>query len=67
MIDEKTLVQVLAEQKEDVLGFQPQSWVDRKEEDLFEFESSLAQVVIGVRRSGKSTLCHKVLKGQGSR
>ena len=65
MIDEKTLVQVLAEQKEDVLGFQPQSWVDRKEEDLFEFESSLAQVVIGVRRSGKSTLCHKVLKGHG--
>lgn len=42
MIDEKTLVQVLAEQKEDALGFQSQLWVDRKEEDLFEFESSLA-------------------------
>lgn len=62
MIDEKTLIQVLAEQKDDALGFQSQLWVDRKEEDLFEFESSLAQVVIGVRRSGKSTLCHKVLK-----
>ena len=65
MIDEKTLIQVLAEQKEDALSFQSQLWVDRKEEDLFEFESSLAQVVIGVRRSGKSTLCHKVLKRHG--
>ncbi len=36
-------------------------WVNRKEENLFEFDSSLAQVVIGVRRSGKSTICHKVL------
>lgn len=35
--------------------------VSRKEENLFEFDSSLAQVVIGVRRSGKSTICHKVL------
>ena len=35
--------------------------MSRKEESLFEFDSSLAQVVIGVRRSGKSTICHKVL------
>lgn len=31
------------------------------EESLFEFDTSLAQVVIGVRRSGKSTLCLKAL------
>lgn len=33
----------------------------RKEEDEFDLDSKLAQVVIGVRRSGKSTLCQKVL------
>ena len=31
------------------------------EEDQFDLDRPLAQVVIGVRRSGKSTLCHKVL------
>lgn len=43
------------------------SGVSRREESLFEFESSMAQVVIGVRRSGKSTLCHKVLLEHGIR
>lgn len=61
MIDEKIVLQVLAEQKEYIKKYQPEKWVSRKEEQLFEFKSSLAQVVIGVRRSGKSTLCHKVL------
>lgn len=65
MVDEKVIIQVLAEQKEDAAAFQSQLWIDRKEEELFEFDSNLAQVVIGVRRSGKSTLCHKVLKGHG--
>ena len=41
------------------------SWCSRKEEKLFEMNSNLAQVVIGVRRSGKSTLCHKVLLQHG--
>lgn len=61
MADEKIILQVLAEQKEYVENYQPRQWVDRKEEQLFEFDSTLAQVVIGVRRSGKSTLCHKML------
>ena len=39
----------------------------RKEESLFEFDTTMAQVVIGVRRSGKSTLCHKVLLERGVR
>jgi predicted AAA+ superfamily ATPase len=34
----------------------------RREEVFFDLNSQLAQIVIGVRRSGKSTLCHKVLK-----
>lgn len=65
MIDEKIIIQVLAEQKEEKDAYKPSKWVKRAEENLFEFDSTLAQVVIGVRRSGKSTLCHKVLKERG--
>ncbi len=57
MIDVDVILQVLEEQRE--------LWVRRSEEQFFEFDSQLAQVVIGVRRSGKSTLCHKVLKERG--
>lgn len=65
MLDEKKILQVVAEQREYLKTYNPKKWVNRKEENLFEFESTLAQVVIGVRRSGKSTLCHKVLMQQG--
>lgn len=65
MIEERIILQVLSEQKEYVQGYNPQQWVNRLEEKLFEFDSTLAQVVIGVRRSGKSTLCHKVLLEHG--
>lgn len=37
-------------------------YVMRKECQLLDLDSKLAQVVIGVRRSGKSTLCHMALK-----
>ena len=62
MVDEKIILQVLAEQQQNVQNYNPSKWVRRREENLFEFGSPLAQVVIGVRRSGKSTICHKVLK-----
>ena len=65
MIEEKRMLQVLAEQKEYVESYRPETWVDRSEEQFFELDSTLAQVVIGVRRSGKSTLCHKVLLENG--
>ena len=67
MIDEKIILQVLAEQQEEIKSFKPQKWVSRKEESLFEFDNKMAQVVIGVRRSGKSTLCHKILQERGIR
>ena len=63
-MDEKKLLQVLAEQKEEIT-VKHDSWVSRYEESLFGLNSSLAQVVIGVRRSGKSTICHKVLQDHG--
>lgn len=65
MVEERIMLQVLAEQKEYVSSYHPEKWVKRSEEALFEFDSPLAQVVIGVRRSGKSTLCHKVLLEHG--
>lgn len=65
MIDEKTILQIVAEQQEEIKSYKPQKWVARKEESLFEFDTTMAQVVIGVRRSGKSTLCHKVLLERG--
>lgn len=67
MVNEKIILQVLSEQKAEMMNYTPQKWVTRREESLFELNSSLAQVVIGVRRSGKSTLCHKVLQEHGVR
>lgn len=67
MIEEKLILQVLAEQRDEISEYNPSEWVSRREESLFEFESSMVQVVIGVRRSGKSTLCHKVLLEHGIR
>lgn len=64
-MDEKVILQVLAEQKEELLLQKKMNLCTRKEEALFEWESNMAQVVIGVRRSGKSTLCHKVLLDKG--
>lgn len=61
MINDNKILQVIAEQKEYIQAIKTDKWVKRKEENLFEFDSTLAQVVIGVRRSGKSTICHKVL------
>ena len=60
-MNEKIILQVLAEQQEYKERYKKNTWISRKEEDLFELGSNMAQVVIGVRRSGKSTLCHKVL------
>lgn len=67
MVRENIILQVLEEQKNEVENYKIREWVSRREETLFEFNSSLAQVVIGVRRSGKSTICHKVLKEHGVR
>ena len=67
MKDEKIILKVLAEQQEEIRSYKPQKWVTRREESLFEFDTKMAQVVIGVRRSGKSTLCHKVLLEHGVR
>ncbi|MGN1376032.1 MAG: ATP-binding protein, partial [Prevotella sp.] len=60
-MNEKDILRVLVDQQEEIANYNANNWCERMEEQLFDMESSLAQVVIGVRRSGKSTLCHKVL------
>lgn len=57
--------QIVADQKEELELIDPKDLCSRKEESLFDIDSPLAQIVIGVRRSGKSTICHKVLKERG--
>ena len=60
-MEERIILEVLAEQKEEIAAMKSLKLCPRMEEAQFELNTSLAQVVIGVRRSGKSTLCHKVL------
>ena len=64
-MDESIILQVLTEQRDEMLNYDVSGWVSRPEEEFFEWDSDMAQVVIGVRRSGKSTLCHNALIRQG--
>jgi predicted AAA+ superfamily ATPase len=54
--------QVITDQRKEKDEIVVSKLTARREESFFEFDSPLAQIVIGVRRSGKSTLCHKILK-----
>lgn len=62
---EKMLSRVVADQKLEIEAKKDEKWCSRPEEGLIDINSPLAQVIVGVRRSGKSTLCHKVLRDQG--
>lgn len=53
---------IVADQQLEVIGFDLDMVCHRPEEELVDLDSPLAQIVIGVRRCGKSTLCHTVLK-----
>lgn len=57
----RKLLTVLSDQKEEMENEDLDSYCPRKEESSLSLDSKLAQVVIGVRRSGKSTLCAKFL------
>ena len=60
-MDTSVLLEILRDQQEEVVTLRSQIFCKRKEEDLIKLDSKKAQVVIGVRRSGKSTLCFNVL------
>lgn len=65
IIDKRTLELILSEQKEEIMDRTDEKLCFRKEEALVDLASPQAQVVIGVRRSGKSTLCFQALHGLG--
>lgn len=62
MIDKRILEQVIIEQRNELAMMQDAVLCSRQEESQVDLNSNMAQVVIGVRRSGKSTLCYNVLK-----
>ena len=61
-MDVRKLITVFSDQKEELESNDLSTLCDRLEEGQHSLNSKLAQVVIGVRRSGKSTLCEKVLR-----
>ena len=60
-MDENIILQCLADQKEEIEQYKTGQYIAREESNLIDLDSHLAQVVTGVRRSGKSTLCHLAL------
>ena len=61
----KDLKRILSNQKAELDLVDLEALCSRKEEQKIQLNSKLAQIVIGVRRSGKSTLCMKVLMQSG--
>ena len=61
----KDLKRILSNQKAELDLVDLEALCARKEEQEIQLNSKLAQIVIGVRRSGKSTLCMKVLMQSG--
>ena len=60
-IDKRTLEIILNDQKKEIENWTSDSLCSRNEKALVDLDSPQAQVVIGVRRSGKSTLCLQTL------
>lgn len=59
------LKEIIQDQAEEFSILSRNSYIERNEEKLIDLNSTLAQVVIGVRRSGKSTLCINAIKKSG--
>lgn len=67
MIDKRTLEFILSDQQEEFAARAQEALCHRREESDLDLESPQAQVVIGVRRSGKSTLCYQAVKQCGGK
>jgi predicted AAA+ superfamily ATPase len=64
-MDSLKLLTLFADQKEELQNNDMTQLCTRLEETQLSLTSNLAQVVIGVRRSGKSTLCEKFIRQNG--
>ena len=60
---EKNYKQIVSEQREEIPFYNQLGWVPREQESAIDINSRLAQIITGVRRSGKSTLAHRALSG----
>lgn len=61
-MDTRKLLTVFSDQREALQGNNLTRMCKRQEEEQLSLNSNLAQIVIGVRRSGKSTICEKFLR-----
>lgn len=64
-IDKRALEVILNDQKNELAEWTNDQLCSRSEESLIDLGSPQAQVVIGVRRCGKSTLCMQTLASAG--
>ena len=64
-MDKLELKRIISDQKEEFEILLSRTWMHRPEEKLVDISSNMAQVVIGVRRSGKSVLCLNVIRASG--
>ena len=64
-MDKELILTVLNEQHEEFLSKKNERICERPEEALVDLNSNLAQVVIGIRRSGKSSMCFNIIKKSG--
>lgn len=64
-METRKLFTIFSDQKEEIEAEDLSLLCKRQEETQLSMESKLAQIVIGVRRSGKSTLCTKFLRQKG--
>ena len=65
VIDKRSLEIILSDQKKEIENRREEQLCPRREEELVDLNSPQAQVVIGVRRCGKSTLCFQALQHIG--
>jgi len=59
---QKDFRQIVAEQREELSIIHRRGWIPREQESGIDLNSRLAQIITGVRRSGKSTLAHRALR-----
>ena len=62
LIDKRDIEAILLDQREELYNRKRKNFCRRAEEILVDLDSPQAQAVIGVRRSGKSTLCFLTLE-----
>lgn len=65
VIDIRTLEVIFNDQKTELENWSGEYLCSRREEKLVDLNSPQAQLIIGVRRSGKSTLCLQMLASAG--